>query len=398
MAKRVVIVGANFAGFTAALELGKQLGRAHDIVVISKWPYFLFTPSLVWLPFGERKREEITFPLAPIFAARGIDFVQCQVERIDLDARSVVHERGIVSYDYLILATGPVNDWDAVPGLGPHGGFTHSIFGLADAERTATAFEHFVADPGPVVIGGVQGASGFGAAYEFLFNFAYQMRKRKLRDRVPITYVTAEPFLGHLGVGGFGNVRSLLSLFFDHEEVTSVTGAAVGEVRAHDIVLTDGRKLPHRFAMLAPPLYGAPPVRALSAITDARGFVVVNDRYQTGPYPEVYAAGAAVAVDAPTQLAVPCGVPKTGYLSEEMAKIVVHNIVADLYGAPPIALAPGAIEAKAILDAGNNGIIMVGDHFLEPRMYTWLLPGPEAHWAKIAFEKMFLATHRRGWA
>ncbi|MBK6770506.1 MAG: hypothetical protein IPG72_16120 [Ardenticatenales bacterium] len=75
---------------------------------------------------------------------------------------------------------------------------------------------------------------------------------------------------------------------------------------------------------------------------------------------------------------------------------MVHNIVADIEGHPKVSLSPGAIDAKCVLDAGNTGIIMTSDHLLEPRGHAWLIPGPEAHWAKLAFEKYFLATHKRG--
>lgn len=137
--------------------------------------------------------------------------------------------------------------------------------------------------------------------------------------------------------------------------------------------------------MLAPSFLGARAVRELKEITTPTGFV------------EIYAAGVAVAMAPPGKTEVPCGVPKTGYLSEEMAKVVVHNIVADIRGGAKLALAPAAIDAKCVLDAGNNGIIMSADRFLEPRKHAWLIPGPEAHWAKLAFEKYFLATRKRGW-
>jgi len=104
-----------------------------------------------------------------------------------------------------------------------------------------------------------------------------------------------------------------------------------------------------------------------------------------------------VAVSQPDRTPVPCGVPKTGYLSEEMAKVVAHNIAADIRGERPIMLSPGSIDAKCVLDAGNTGMIMTADHFLEPRTHAWLIPGPEAHWAKLAFEKYFLTTRSHGW-
>lgn len=397
MGKRIVIVGSNFAGYTAALELKKHLKDEAEIVVISKSPDFVFMPSLIWLPFGLRRREDVTFKLAPIYADRGVRFIQAAVTELDLKGRQVVYSEGSLEYDYLVLATGPVNNWEAVQGLGPYGGHTQSIFGLDDAERAGQAFEAFLDNPGPVVIGGVQGASCFGAAYEFLFNFAYQMKRRGLKDKVEVTYLTAEPFLAHFGIGGFGNGTAMTEFFFKHEGISAVTNAAVKQVRPGEIELADGRVLPFSYAMLAPSFLGARCVREAGEISNPAGFVNVLDTYQTAAYPEVYAAGVAVAVAAPGQTQVPCGVPKTGYLSEEMAKVVVHNIVADMHGAPKVGLAPGAIDAKCILDAGNNGIIMLADHFLEPREHAWLIPGPEAHWAKLAFEKYFLTTRRHGW-
>ena len=38
---------------------------------------------------------------------------------------------------------------------------------------------------------------------------------------------------------------------------------------------------------------------------------------------------------------------------------------------------------------------MTSDHFLEPRSHAWLIPGPEAHWAKLAFEKALIDSGLR---
>jgi sulfide:quinone oxidoreductase len=79
-----------------------------------------------------------------------------------------------------------------------------------------------------------------------------------------------------------------------------------------------------------------------------------------------------------------------------MARVVAHNIVARIVGDPLIGLLPGSIDAMSVLDAGDDGVIPASDHFLEPRDHAWLIPGPEAHWAKLAFEKYFLTTHKQG--
>ena len=394
--KRIVVIGGSFAGMTAAIEMKNKLGDRHDVTVFSKAKDFLFMPSLIWVPFGRRKREDITFPLAPVSEKKGVAFENVDVTRIDLRERFIEDSTGAkTAYDYLVIATGPKLDYDDVKGLGPNG-FTQSIFSWSDADRAREAFDRFITDPGPVVVGGVQGASCFGAAYEFLFNMAYEVKKRNLQSRAPLTYVTSEPFLAHFGIGGFGSGTKMTEMFFKHLDIDAVTNAKVREFTKDEVHLESGQRIAFKYAMFAPRFLGVDPVRALTEITTPTGFVKVNAQYQTEAYPEVYAAGVAVQLDPPQKTPVPCGVPKTGYLSEEMARVVAHNVVASIMGEPLIGLPPGSIDAKCVLDAGNNGIIMTSDHFLEPRDHAWLIPGPEAHWAKLAFEKYFLATHKRG--
>lgn len=395
--KKILVLGSSFAGYTAAIDLKKR-APDHEVVVVSKSREFLFMPSLIWVPFGLRKREDITFDVAPIFEKKGIRFVESVVTKIDPAQQRVTHAQGEESYDYLVIATGPDLDYAAIPGFAPQHGFVESIFGYASAERAAVAFEALKKDPGPVVIGGAPGTGCFGAAYEFLFNMAYQLKKAGLTEKAPLTYVTAEPFLAHFGIGGFGNGTKLTEMFLKRSHVSAIVDVAVKEFRKGEAVLDDGRVVPFKFAMFAPAFLGVAPVRALTDITDARGFVKVDGTYRTEKYPNVYAAGIAVSAPPPGPTRVPCGVPKTGYASEEMAKVAVHNILADIQGEPLVSLPFGAIDAKCVLDAGNSGMIMTADHLLEPREHAWLIPGPEAHWAKLAFEKYFLATHRRGLA
>ena len=88
------------------------------------------------------------------------------------------------------IASGPRLVFEEVEGLGPDG-HTHSICHVDHAERAAQAWQEFVADPGPVVVGAVQGTSCYGPAYEFAFIMDTDLKRRKIRDRVPMTYVTA---------------------------------------------------------------------------------------------------------------------------------------------------------------------------------------------------------------
>jgi sulfide:quinone oxidoreductase len=75
--------------------------------VLSKFKDFLFMPSLIRVPFGRRKREDITFALAPVFAEKGVAFKNVEVTRIDLRERFVEDTAGAKTpYDYLVIATG----------------------------------------------------------------------------------------------------------------------------------------------------------------------------------------------------------------------------------------------------------------------------------------------------
>jgi sulfide:quinone oxidoreductase len=135
-AKRIVVIGGNFGGLTAALELKHELGADADITVISASGRFLFNPSLIWLPFGKRSASDITFPLEPVFDAHGINFVHAEATAIDPAGKTVSTTAGRPSYDYdyLVVASGYRNNFGIVPGLGPDG-YAQTITTLADAER-----------------------------------------------------------------------------------------------------------------------------------------------------------------------------------------------------------------------------------------------------------------------
>jgi sulfide:quinone oxidoreductase len=396
-AKRALVIGGNFGGFTAALELKAELGADVEVTVVSAADRFLFNPSLIWLPFGKRRAADITFALHPVFDAHGIGFVHAEATAIDPAARKVSTGSGSYDYDYLVVATGYRNNFDIAPGLGPDG-YAQTITTLADAERAGQAWRRFLDDPGPVVIAATQGASCFGAAYEFLFNTSHQLRKAKLHNRVPLTFVTSEPFVGHFGIGGLPGGEKMLKMFLNKESITVITGVALEEVTGDQIKLTDGTGVPFRYAMVVPPFVGQDVVRATPGLSDDKGYIPVQDTYQAKAYPEIYAAGIAAQVPVPWQTAVPIGIPKTGFPTESMAKVAAHNIAAAIKGEPPASHKDfGQMAAVCMMDAGNNGVMILADHMLPPRKAAVMIPGPQVHAMKVGFEKYYLWKSRHGY-
>src|SRR5215208_3138966 len=392
--QKVLVLGGNFAGLTAALSLKHELQDGVDVTVLSKSDQFQFNPSFIWIPFGRRKVKDVVFPVAKTFTSHDVKFVHGEATTIDPAAQQVQTTQGVLGFDYLVIATGYRNDFDVVPGLGP-GGNAYSITSLEGAVDAAQGWARFLNDPGPVVVAATQGAACFGAAYEFVFNVAYHLKKHKLK--VPLSYVSAEPFPGHFGIGGLPGGQTLLGMFFKRQKIDGIFDVATKEVAPGEIVLADGMTVPFKYAMVVPPFVGADVVKR-SGLGNAKGFIEVKDTYQTHTHPNVYAVGIATAVDAPWQSANAVGVPKTGFPAETMARVAADNIAAQVRGEPPTRQENFAnIPAVCIMDAGNNGVIILADHMLPPRKHGVMIPGPQSHAAKLAFEKYFLWKTRNGY-
>ena len=188
----IVVMGAGIGGLPAAYDFRDVLGREHDITVVNNSDHFSFTPSNPWVAVGWRTRKEITFPMESYLAKKDIKLIAKSVTELKPDENTLVLADGsTVKYDYLVIATGPKLAFEEVEGLGPHGGHTHSVCTTDHAEKAYEDWQKFVQDPGPLVVGAVQGASCFGPAYETALIYATDLRKRKIRDKVPMTFVTS---------------------------------------------------------------------------------------------------------------------------------------------------------------------------------------------------------------
>lgn len=395
MRKKVLVLGSNFGGLTAAISIKQQLEGDVDVTVLSDRDFFLYNPSLIWLPFGGRRREDITFPVAPTFAEHGVEFIQKAAAKIEPDLNQVIDVDGTIhSYDYLVIATGTKNDWGRVDGLRDNSG---TIVTIDDAEKSATQWRTFLDKPGDIVIGATQGASCFGAAYEYLFNVSYQLRKAGIKKQVKMTYVTAEPYLGHFGIDGMPTGKFMVDMFMKKEHIASITNAEMEYVGPDSVKLKDGRELPYAYSMIVPPFLGVDAVKACEKISNPSGFVNVRDTYQTESFDNVYAIGLAAAVKVPWTTPVPVGVPKTGFPTETQAHAAAKNIASQIKGLPASVSKPfGEIPAVCIMDAGNNGIMLLGEHMLKPRKAAILIPGPQNHALKIGLEKYFLWKSKSG--
>ena len=225
----VVVLGAGLGGIPAAYELRSKLDSSHKVVVVGSGKYYEFTPSNPWVAVGWRTLEQTRVEMQQPFGRKGIEFIPEWCTAIDAADRKLTRRGGrVVDYDYLVIATGPKLAFEEVPGLGPDG-FTQSVCTHDHADRAWKAYEKFLENPGPVVIGAAAGASCFGPAYEMAMIVDTDLRQRKIRDRVPMTFVTSEPYVGHMGLGGVGDSKGLMESELRQRHIKWITNGKVSE-------------------------------------------------------------------------------------------------------------------------------------------------------------------------
>jgi sulfide:quinone oxidoreductase len=399
----IVILGAGLGGTIMAFEMKEKMRAEDRLTVVNQGSTYSFVPSNPWIAVGWRERKDISVDLSAVFSRRGIVLRTEGARRVHpVENRIELNDGSFLDYDYLIVATGPELAFDEVPGLGPSG-HTQSICQIDHAAETKTAFEALVKAPGPVVVGAAQGASCFGPAYEFAFILDTALRNAKKRDRVPMTFVSPEPYIGHLGLDGVGDTKGLLESAMRERHIKWITNARVTSVDdgVMHVEEVDGNgavkathDLPFAFSMMLPSFRGVAAVHGIEGLTNPRGFVTIDKYQRNAAFPNVFAIGVCVAIPPVNKGPVPVGVPKTGFMIESMVTATAANIAALLRGEQPRAVATW--NAVCLADFGDEGIAFVAQPQIPPRNINWSSQGKWVHAAKVGFEKYFLHKVRTG--
>ncbi len=399
----VVVIGAGLGGVPAAFDLRKHLPKQHRVTLIGARSYFEFTPSNPWIAVGWRTLEETRVQMQEPLESKGIQWLVNTVTRIDADASTLIlDDRQQVDYDYLVIATGPRLAFEEVPGLGPDG-FTQSVCSQDHSAQAWQRYQDFVKNPGPVVVGAAPGASCFGPAYETAMILDADLRRRKIRDRVPMTYVTSEPYIGHMGLGGVGDSKGLMESELRERHIKWITNAKIVSVAANEMTvhelddsgtLKKEHKLPFAYSAVIPAFKGVDAVAGVAGLCNPRGFVLIDKHQRSPKYPNIFSVGVCVAIPPVEATPVATGAPKTGYMIESMVSATAANIVAELAGKP--AVAEATWNAICLADFGDTGAAFVALPQIPPRNVTWSKQGKWVHLAKIAFEKYFLRKVRTG--
>lgn len=397
----VVIIGAGLGGLPTAYELRHLLPSHHTVTLISDQPKFTFIPGLVRVALDLDPVDHFQLDLNPLAEQHGVVLVNSKVIALDPHAKQITVENGqTIDYDYAVIATGPGFAFDQVPGLGPHGGYTHSICSASHAVEARDAWLKFLDNPGSLVVGAAPGAGCFGPAYEFVLMADWILRRKGLRDKASLTLVTPEPYAGHLGVKGVKNARELTEALLREHNIDVIDNAAITAIDTNTITLDDGRTISHQYAMILPAFRGVKFILDAPGLGNEKGFIPILPTQQHPRFPNIYALGVSVDLAQPDKPRVPIGMPKSGQMTEAMGMAVAHNIAVEL-GAIQAPLTLPTLEAICFAEFGDTGILYVAvpvlpDPVTQQRRYAYAVRGKWVVWAKAVFEQYFMTKMRRG--
>lgn len=381
---KIVIIGAGFAGNTAALYAKSKLGKNHEVTVINKFDYFSYVPSWVWVAVNRMKPEKTIFSLKDVYRKKKINFVHGTVTEVLVDDRQVKASPAdgsgeqVIDYDYLIVATGPHLNFDGTPGLGPDKGYTNSLCTYDHAQITRDNYLKAIermknGEDLRFVIGtGHPGATCQGAAFEYITNVHKDLVRRKIRDKATLVWLSNEGTAGDFGVHGISMRRKgrvitsedFIGAVFkeygiEHEVQKGVTKVDQKKIYWEDY---EGKKgeMAYDFSMLIPQFTGVKMKFTgkggedkSGEIANPAGFIKVDAKYglpydeleqdpeawpgtyQNPTYPEIFAAGIAFAPPGPISrphtnpngMKIAAAPPRTGMVSGIIGRIVALNVV-----------------------------------------------------------------------
>jgi len=401
---KVVVLGAGTGGMPAAYEIKEMLGKDHEVVMVNERPEFRFVPSNPWVAVGWRKAEAITIPIEKYLNKKNIAFVCARITEIDAKNNQMKTESGdTIDYDYLIIATGPKLAFANIEGAGPTH-YTQSVCTLDHAQQCYADVKKLIENPGPVVVGSFQGASCFGPAYEYAFILDKALRDAKIRHKVPMHFVTSEPYIGHLGLGGVGDSKSMLESDLRAKDIKWICNATVDKVEDGLMHVSElnrkgevdfNHELPFKHSMLIPPFAGIDAVANVEGLCNPKGFVITDEFQRSPAFPNIFSGGVCVAIPPVEATPVPTGTPKTGYMIETMMTAIAHNLKSIIID-NDVPSTKGTWHAICLADMGDTGAAFVAMPQIPPRNVTWFKKGKWVHYAKIAFEKYFMRKMKTG--
>jgi sulfide:quinone oxidoreductase len=385
MNPRVVILGGGTAGTLTANRLRRAFGDAAAISVVDRNNNHLYQPGLLLVPFGLVRPHRLVRPRARQLRP-GIGYHQSAVDHVDIDRRRVHLKAGTaLPYDVLVVATGAA----LLPG---------ETEGLTEAMAQGRAFSFYepygaaaLRDALARLRGGRIAVNVVDmpikcpvAPIEFTFLADWYFRRRGIRDRIELTFVTPLDGAFTRPVAS----RELGSLL-GRKGVRLVTEFNTGQVDAAGgrLISFDGREVGFDMAVVVPAHGGQSYVSRSPGLGDALGFVPCDERtLQSKASPDIFVIGDAAGIRA----------SKAGSVAHFEGEILVRNVRSFLAGQPLSASFDG--HTNCFIESGLGKALLI-DYNYETEPVTGRFPGPVGlpllkesrlnHLGKLAFQQLY---------
>ncbi len=369
---RIAILGAGFAGLRAARELRRLLPRA-VLTLVSPSREFIYLPSLIWIPGGQRNGDALRSPLDGFLRRHAIEHRQGSVTGLAKSGRTVLTDSGPLEVDALLIASGG-RFLKTLPGI------EHALTlceGIPAAEAIGARLSAMRS--GAIAFGfgsnpKEPSAMRGGPMFELLFGVDTWLRQQGRRANFRLTFFnpSAQPGqrLGDQAVAGLlaEMARRDIATHLGHKPLSF----------AADSVTTEGGRLPADLILFMPGLTGPAWAESSDLPLSPGGFFAADEFCRVNGQEKIYVAGDAGSYPGPDWL------PKQAHMAELQAVAAAHNLAAELAGRTPFAR-PKA-ELACIIDDGAHGMLV----YRSMKRNRALPASRLFHWVKRGVEWRYL--------
>ncbi len=369
---RITIAGAGFAAITGIRELRKRLPDA-QLTLIAPKPEFVYLPSLIWVPYGIRKGDDLRFDIRPLLKKLNVEYVQAAATGISEDGRVLSTSEGEQQNDTLLIATGG-RYIRKLPGI-------ENVITICEGVEAAEKMgERLRALDGGTIALGFGGnpkepsAMRGGPMFELLFGLETWLRKESKREQFKLVFFTPAPRPGQrLGDKAVDKLLAEMK----KRNIETHLGHKMKGFENH-VVQTEGGEIPADLILFMPGMTGPGWMQGTPLPISPGGMILADEHCQVQGMERVYIAGDAGSFPGPEWM------PKQAHMADLQATAAAKNIVLNLQGKP--ASEKFKVELLCIIDTLDKGLLVYRG---EKRGMA--LPAMRSlHWAKKVFERKYL--------
>ncbi len=312
--QRIVVLGGGAGGLVAATQLGKTLGRDHEVILVDRRPDHVYMPAFLFLMVGQRRPQDITRKLAHL-ERRNVRVIQDEIQRIEPDQQTVRLGRETLRYDHLVISLGLEPTPEQIPGFIEGADHAWEMDAALRLQQKLAAFAG-----GRVLIGVPPGPYRCPPApYEAQYVLHDYFTQRGIRDRVEMAFFTRDP----APRGGEHEPAVWMDRQARALDITQHYAFGLEAIDPDRKVVRGryGLELPYDLLFVIPPHQPAH-VLIESCIADSvTGVRVDYDTLETR-WDNVYAIGDCADMPA----------SKAGVVAHQEAEVVAHNIAVKVTG------------------------------------------------------------------